>query len=303
MTHKQFKILIFVYILATILAIYIIHIPERDSRERTEIVIENYRIAGYLKDTTAGFKDIEKVYYENCLRLLNEKYGKKLKGININESIKPDHVNIYFIAKDPKGFLGHLKLAGNCAYIGYKNVIICDLTFVKEFQRLPDWLKSPATSPDDILIEKVAQAWHANVLLWIVGHEIGHLAYDHCDRHFIFNDEGVQHFIKVFDEKYLKEEEEADGFAIEAAGRVAGPLYFGLAQFINQMGNRFLLEQGHSLPLTLSHEKIVVKAESNIHPPLFLRAVNMMLELCRIYGVESPSEYYESIRNRIEIIR
>lgn len=297
MTCHQFKILTLISLLVVVLATYIIHV--QDPWKRLEADIENYRIDGCFDYVTSGTKGATELYYDNCVRLLNERYRKNVKGININGPIKPNHVNIYFLAKDPKG-LFH-KFQDNCAYIGYKNIIICDITFVRKLQR--PILKFPTTSTDDSLVEKIAQAWQENVVLWIVGHEIGHLAYDHCDRHFTFNDEGDEHFIKVFDEKYSNAEDEADGFAVLAAGRAVDALYFGFAQFINQMGSLLLLEQGHSFPFTESREKIIVKAESNTHPPLFLRAVNIMLDLCRIYGVESPPEYYESIRNRIEIVR
>ena len=262
-------------------------------------------------------QDIANTYLQNCLVLANEKSGKELNSVRVNESIDGDAINVFFIDDDPD----HLFTAfrGNCVSIGYKNIILCDLPFVKRLQT--PVLTDESTGTDaatsrlfrEARIRQQTLAW-----LWVVGHEIGHIAHEHSGRHFHFAGDPNIELITDNRGGYSQQEREADDFAIEAVGTDAlGRLmYQGIHQFVNSEGTRIAQTQGDQNWQQL--DTISLRQSSTTHPPLFYRAARFNLAIInhfvadpqqlklpgledydgKIYLIESP-EYYEGIMNKV----
>jgi hypothetical protein len=281
-----------------------------------ETAIEKYHKAEYFDYSASSLKLSETpfdiVYLENCLSLLNQSYGKNLQSINVNGTIRSDSVNIYFIERDPERLFTAFK--GNCAYTGYRNIIICDLSYVNEWQSLPNderpiWQTlagKRATAEDEEFGFAMVKALRMNFVLWILGHEIGHLAHGHLKHHYAFGAKGSEFTINNFDGRGSKEEQEADEFMVEAAtGGVAEVFYLTLSDIITQYQNKYMEEQGLAPSFLNEDEKIILRATSSTHPPFFLRAINLFLLLNKKYVLERSSEplHFERLKDHIVVMQ
>lgn len=295
MTRRRFFILLIIIVSAVILAAYLSdrrESPKEVELRKLEQVIERYRQAGYLGYTGTGFVGFDRLYLENCLKLLKDRYGKYLDGVNINGPLQSNSINIYFFDRDPEGMLVPFK--GNCASVGHKNIIICDLSYVAEWQTFltevkdSEWKGSGAPGLTPRQMSQIARAVRANFLIWLLGHEIGHIAHEHHKRHYAFNYDQADVLIQNFDGRGSREEEQADEFMVEAAsGGIAGVLYLTLSTVIMEFKNKYQQEQNLSPTFPNNGEKIILKVRSTTHPPFLLRAVNVWLLLNKRYDLES----------------
>ncbi|MDJ0698162.1 hypothetical protein [Mastigocoleus sp. MO_188.B34] len=268
-----------------------------------------------------GMSEFMDTYYLNCMELMNKKYGHSIKGLSINNKIQDEHINLYFVSEDPLNIFKYYK--GNCTYTGYKNVIICDTNFIKENLlniskfRQPDISKekfnkiidksniseeefNKIIDKSDISEEefnKIANqlvvSYVENLIIWIVGHEIGHIAHRHQGKYFNFDGKGWRYKNTRAIGNYDAREKQADEFAVEALGnwQLGHFLWMGLNQLAAnpQFFGAEIDEKGN----------IILSKTSTTHLPLFLRILNMA-----IMGIErgliiDSTGYYENLRDKV----
>lgn len=338
LTRKHFSLLSFVLPLLIILIADRLRPLDVSFFRRPELesAIERYIDAGNFGYTGSGIAEpansshpevgYELIYAQGILRILKNDYHKQFNAVRFNQPIKDDAINIYMVEKDPERLFVDFK--NNCAYTGYRNTIICDLEYVRNLQNdnwntiKPDdltsvgWtkdstgtLRPPESLGDSMpqtkeamveLFNKLARAKGMSIIFWILGHEIGHLAHEHSNRHYAFKDESTAVLINNARGQPSTQELEADEFAVKAAGNgsIATWFYWTLNSFIARAGKKFL---NGADPFDLScYDKLVVRSESATHPPLFLRAVEMCIRLNEAYNLESMKRC-EGIKSRIVV--
>ena len=147
---------------------------------------EHHSWPGYLD------RGIGKKCFDAMIRIANDKYGANVNSINVNEPIDQSCVNIYFFDLDTCPQFGMCK--GQCCYLGFKNVVLCDARYLFQFQDVPfaeheldsylqpgqhfsELLAKPQPNRVNFLLAGLASAHQ--VLLWALAHEIGHLVHRH----------------------------------------------------------------------------------------------------------------------------
>jgi hypothetical protein len=231
-----------------------------------------------------GKEQVEALYIKACVEQAREKYGRNVNGFAINSpTFDPNLVNLVFFKEDPEDtFRG---FHDNCAFTGYKNIIVCDLTFLHEItgttrKDLELESRNPTGQPHPLL--KVASV---GIALWVIGHEIGHLAHGHQMRHFLFQGEAARNLIRNPDGhpvgNSLTVEQEADSFAYDVfkdrTPQLGSALTLGLLQveagFRNEQRSRQGDVHGEVFGPTYHHYRPEIPSET--HPPTFLRAVTI----------------------------
>lgn len=218
-------------------------------------------------------------YLQLCLDLANTEYGHSLESVQVNPLSAADaNINIYYCDLKPDGPLSQFH--NSCAYTGYRNIIVLDSNYVADFNGMKTMryddnnnstpLEAAVSPLIRALDEMGTYAW-----IWILGHEIGHLAHRHEQGHFT----GAN---KQFDSaSYSAEEREADEFAAASFDLASvGVLYFFLVDYVGTD----ILEQ-HSLErvdfdvaLKNGH-RVTYPRTSPAHPPIPIRLLRI-LEAC-----------------------
>jgi hypothetical protein len=100
---------------------------------------------------------------------------------------------LYDPAKIPSYRLFPAAYKGNCLYTGKDNIILCDVGFIKRFLSVRgldeawrcsyDARASLDTCPD--VYRSLARNDRNGLLVWVIGHEIGHLIHHDGPRHFV----------------------------------------------------------------------------------------------------------------------
>jgi hypothetical protein len=144
---------------------------------------------------------------------------RQLRGFAINpQSLDDTLINLIFFTDDPDN--AFREFHGNCAYTGYKNIIVGDLRFIRDLAGIDNVPQYPLLS-DGFNVSATIRAMMANVAaIWVIGHEIGHLACGHDLRHFRFDGEGATGMIQNRDGKpngvSFTIEQQADEFVWQA---------------------------------------------------------------------------------------
>ncbi len=243
-----------------------------------EYDLPSFRIAG------GGSDPVETLYIKACVEHAREEYGISINGFAINPStFDPSLVNLVFFKDDPEDTFHDFH--DNCSFTGYKNIIVCDLTFLHEItgttnEDLELESRNPGGQPHPLL-----KAASVGIALWVIGHEIGHLAHPRHGRHFLFRGEAARNLIRNPDghpvgDSY-KFEQEADTFAYEVFKErtpwLGSALTLGLLQvmggFKNEQRSQHEDVHGEMFGPTYHHYK--PEAPSETHPPLFVRAVTI----------------------------
>jgi hypothetical protein len=306
-----------------------------------EKTLEQYRASGYLASpdgidpsgppyefSLEPLKGVGELYLWNCLQLVNRISGKHLTRIVFNGPISDDAVNIFLIQRDPHGAFASIR--NNCAYVGHsKNLILCDADFLHELQdeKWRHTLRRQNQKELDDLSARIAknhgdsdstsqtdwasvlgywnQIDNRQLIIWVLAHEMGHLARDDSRRHFIFPSESRDLLIQAFDSRYSQIEVQADHFALEALGDdplLIQPLRTALETAVNRFGSALLIREDQSTDIWSTDEKIVVKRTSDTHPPLFLRALNMLTELNKQHHLsDDDASRLDSLRTRVVV--
>jgi hypothetical protein len=115
--------------------------------------------------------------------LAGTKYEEKW---TLNEQARNDAVNFYFFCPTSNGVSRNLQLyTNNCAYAGRPNLVVCDVRFLTGFVVSNGIAGEFSTLPS----ERARQLHNAqrDTLLWVLGHEIGHILANHNPAHFQAN--------------------------------------------------------------------------------------------------------------------
>ena len=306
-----------------------------------EKTLGHYRTLGYLaspdgidpsgppyKLPLEPLKGGGELYLWNCLQLANRISGKHLTHIVFNGPISDDAVNIFLIQRDPRGAFAAIQ--NNCAYVVHsKSLILCDANFLHELQddkwrqtvrrqdqkELDDLLariaknqpESDNTSKTDwgSVLGYWSQIYNRQLIIWILAHEMGHMARDDLRGHFILPGEPNDLLIQGFDSRYSQIEIQADHFALEALGDdrlLIQPLRTALETAIDRFGSALLMREGQPTDIWSTDEKIVVKRTLDTHPPLFLRALDMLTELNKQHHLnDDAASRIDNLRKRVVI--
>lgn len=280
---------------------------------------ESGRLARYdLPSFGEADERIDIIYLNLCVQLAKMRYGKQLRGFAINPpSIDPSLVNLIFFKDDPERLFRDFQ--GNCTYTGYKNVIVCDLRFLHELtgvpEEIPRRLEGIPKGGVEELSEKdlvdLVMAVRASTALWVLGHEIGHLARGHESRHFLFRDDRSDALIRNADghpkgRSYVAEQE-ADQFAFDVIKETGVPsfgffLWIGLSQTVVHLANKQLIKQGEQPDTVfgIENRRYRIKAESQTHPPTFVRAVVIAQQLAEGLQLDNTG-HFRRIYEHIEV--
>jgi hypothetical protein len=151
---------------------------------------------------------------ENALGLLSRNTPFESRW-QINQPPKKDYLNIYVLRTGLQDFdirlpTGIQDLLGNCAFIGEPHLIVLDEEFLMNFQANHKAL--PAFSNDPKGTEKIRAAYRNAFLLWVLGHELGHVVRGHSPMHFAGNRLNQMVSASSIDQQ---KELEADQFSIQ----------------------------------------------------------------------------------------
>lgn len=267
--------------------------------EAIERALLKYDAQGLLVEPSAGWGGLEPVHHilDVAVRVLNERHGMTLQGVRINEAPpRDDFINIYFVADDPSNSFPAAR--GNCVYVGLRNTIICDHGFVRSLQRGEAALQLPEL-PDHLVQElggataaDIAYSRMANVLYWVLLHEIGHMAHGPAR-----TPAGLSAGVVVAaDLDYSGAERFADEFVIEVARETDPETRHAFGVLINSGLNSFIQrelaaearKQGlDGQPVTGRRLKLPMRAGSS-HPPLLVRAMRTNAALVEALAIEDP---------------
>ena len=244
--------------------------------------------------------------------------------LNINSPPEIGHINIYFLREDSESLSN--KFENNCTFIGYYRAILCDAHFFESiFQEIdqinevydiafinldeeggPPTIERPDMSSDNENTAMIRALMKANILTWVLGHEIGHAIL-----HYELVTGGEKSF--HFDLGYDTEEEEADTFVAEQSAvtdeRAAELLTF-LAEFIHQEFRREFIrkhqDNAESYRDALKEVDFPLKnkirvAQGRFSVPLLLRALYVVKALLKVAPWHQDVEYYDTIAKNIEI--
>lgn len=272
-------------------------------------------------------------YLKGCVEALRRR-NIHVEDVRFNQyPPRKNSINVY-ILRSP-GEVGW-QLTGNCAYVGFDNIIVCDYAYIvsmtdEYYKKHRDLFPGSYWLPDGRLVgEEEARAKLGDAFeimkvlgqvvshhswLWMIGHEIGHIASPHAGLHFTFEGTGSESRIQYSGEKYKRLEEEADAFAVEAIPdeSVGQFLFLSLGQYINGIGLTLLKEQhgvrpeetanlpGNKKNLVHGNLRLKVTAESTTHPPLFVRAIDIRIGINKRFKFE-PEQYHGNLRKRIDIV-
>lgn len=157
------------------------------------------------------------VYALAAVQKINDKFNKKLQGYQVNLPHNENKINFFFIQPEDTFFKS---IVNNCAYVGY-NSIVCDISFIKTLTSPP---KSRLLIDTPIHFSQTLMPnFYELSVLWVIGHELGHLAYNHDMQHFSHPDLAPEEsstdynglIDKVLPSYKGSVEEQADSFSLE----------------------------------------------------------------------------------------
>ena len=300
------------------------------------------------RGTGTSYPEISGMDYVSHVAM-NFVLGTPFEGrININSEPAMDHINIYFLRNDNER-LAH-RFNQNCTFIGYFRTVVCDIELFSRLfadidrtretynlvfmgmgdafdpQELEELIRRALANDgrieiweDEKLKERVGGLLKANILMWILGHEIGHavLHYEAVVK------EGMH---LHFDLRYDLRESEADRFVAEQIVRVPGraaQFYSLLIEFIHQEFRREYLKD-RSLRLIVQmllhnkaaqetrdalkqwdlplHNKVRV-APSEGRFPLLIRALRIADSLLEVAPSIDASGHHRVIASNVSVVR
>ena len=259
--------------------------------------------------------------------------GTRFSGrITINSQPKPGHVNIYFVADNRHSLVRNFH--DNCAYIGYFDAIICDVSlFTKRFAAIDKIqtffdivlygltgdnqveLLTPESTPNFTEIAqgtRVPERLKASLLLWVLGHEIGHavLHAPHIQRREQF------HFSAWYDGR----EKEADAYVVRKLAtnpNLAFSAKTALSELIQHEYREYLLtsvrnsnnlnvpelkaSRAWTSPLLLTSNNVSLFV-SRYNVPVLLRELRLASSLAGLDRGSDPRGYFSAVLGRITIV-
>ncbi|MFY0602704.1 MAG: hypothetical protein JXQ93_02060 [Flavobacteriaceae bacterium] len=226
-----------------------------------------------VKNNKLILKDIDT---DNVLRILNsiEKIEKK---ITINKEFDSNNINIYMV--DIDSTLKNLKpiaiIRNNCAYLGKSNVIVCDCNFISTFISKTgledDYKKYP------LLGDRISLA-RDMILLWVLGHELGHLTLKHNASH--FNETNLNSLVENSSINH-KNETSADIFLVNSILNEES-ISFQFSSIIVDLLNIEIYNKigetphGVGLHFDYNNEKFIEYTNQRSHPEFVIRASRIL---------------------------
>ncbi len=232
-------------------------------------------------------KLISEVLQQNLVAEETERYAKVLKvvtkGTNfahrwqINKAIRSNYLNLYVlragIRNQPDLPEGMSDLFGSCAYLGEDNVVVCDEDFVNTFLEKRN-LRDP----------------NSTFLLWVLGHEVGHIVKGHGAAHF-----GPDNLEKAVASSSIahQRELEADTFLVtQVSGdkQLSGNL---ISMALGLLNEEITAKIGTDVPVGVgilydyTNKKVVKYMRLGTHPEYVVRVTRILQQLGSIKGNES----------------
>ena len=281
--------------------------------------LAQYHEDGLLDVPSVGFGGPEAFQFtlSTALESMTLSYDRDFSGVLVNSFPRDSgFLNIYFFRDDPANKLASLR--GNCVAFVDQGVIVGDLSAVERLQgvddetlarydvpELPDYLKEEL-GVDSLL--DVQRSRNANVIYWILLHEIGHIAHRHDSHFFMSLNDAMKNgpsgatVILASDIQQMKQETEADEFVLEVlkAMEVKGVDEFQLSRsiaiYINAGFNSFIYRELPRLAalqgvpgINEPGKRVRLKVSPrDTHPPYLLRAIWANRMLVERFEVEPP---------------
>lgn len=244
----------------------------------------------------------ETQYLQLCLDLANTEYGHSLESVRVNPQSAADaDINVYYCDLQPDGPLSQFH--NSCAYTGYRNIIVLDSNYVADFNGMKTMrydddsnstpLEAAASPFTRALDEMGTYAW-----IWILGHEIGHLAHGHEQGHF----SGAN---KSFDStSYSAEERQADEFAAASFDLASvGVLYFFLVDYVGtDILERHSLERVDFDVALKNGYRVSYPRTSPAHPPIPIRLLRILQACLTNNSPEFQEVFSPDAKTQLEII-
>jgi hypothetical protein len=217
--------------------------------------------------------------FKRFLQLAQLISSKELRGFSINQqSLDETMINMTFFRDDPDDAFQDFHL--NCAYLGYKNTIVGDLRFLRQLSGIDNIPEYGKTSSGEDITAILTATMSNTAAIWVIGHEIGHLACGHDLRHFRFDKQSDSQVIENPDGRPNGAshaiEQEADEFVWQALEGIPLTIFaLGLRSTVLKLANRQLLLQGErpDTPWGIENRTFKLHKHSSTHPPILLRAV------------------------------
>lgn len=228
--------------------------------------------------------------YETVLRVVTRRTTFENRW-QVNQPIKPDYLNLFVLRSGLRNQqnlpTGITELFGSCSYLGEKNIVVCDEQFVNSFlekHHVRDLLRS---RPDE------AREWQRHntaFLLWILGHELGHIIKRHEASHFSADNlETVVASSSISHQRELA----ADSFLVEQIG-ADSETSLSLIRMILDLLNAEIREKvGSDLPAGVgiffdyNNTNVVKYMRLGTHPEYVVRLTRILQQLGNLKGNES----------------
>jgi hypothetical protein len=225
-----------------------------------------------------------------AMKLANEKYGLKLVGININSLPDERKLNLYFF--DPNTAPQFAKFRNQCVYVGFKNSILRDALFLRQFSEIPliekklDGYLAPGAhfstlldspKPNRVKFLQYDLAASHYMVLWALMHEMGHMVHGHKPA------TQMTKFFKSSQYKLRAEtmEREADQFAMTAIESFKDRLL--VVNGVRNVATGLIATALNAadgvlpVPLTELNVPIPVASSEGAHPPMLIRLLDAMM--------------------------
>jgi hypothetical protein len=244
----------------------------------TEHVVDTLLAKGYVAQANA-------TELEEALKFLT--VGTPFENHwQVNKPLRDAWLNAYIISipKDQLTFdLPELqRLRANCAFIGDPHVIVCDADFIATFLRRRG---GSFCSSEDMF-----RTHPAALLLWILGHELGHIHYGDKPPHFEAN--ALERSIGR--DSAQSDELAADLFSVQ---RIASDMSHATAvsRLLHDVLNNEIAKKVGNVPAGVgilfdyNNKKIVEYTSQDTHPEYVVRCARMIRLIAELTGDEGTA--------------
>lgn len=247
------------------------------------------------KQSAVGTADLERrVHFNEYVQYVANAFASGTsyeRKISINEPPKPGYLNIYF-ARNPQSHRESAPQALECSYLGFADAITCDADTIERAFAEIDGISSNKSvviavlEPDRQLhvnlegnLDVVRRLLKQNLLIWVVGHEIGHAI---RDREWILSHDTPLHFDGVYNDR----EAGADAYVAQVVlkDQLLGANFATLLmEFINQQFQYdYVLQHGHAPDLIPGKNPTPLDIHTGrFSRPILLRAVQVMVQVLK----------------------
>jgi len=227
--------------------------------------------------------------YERTLLLVTK--GTRFENHwQVNQPVKDDYLNLFVLKAGirnrtdlPAGLKDYF---GSCTYVGEKNIVICDDAFITTFleiHNVPEMIKA---SPDR---ENEWRRHNESFLLWVLGHEIGHVVKGHGAAH--FGSDTLEANVASASIGYQRELD-ADAFLVDQISKdkeaslslIRMCLDLLNAEIKKQVGDK--IPAGVGILFDYNNEKVVRYMRLRTHPEYVIRLTRVLQKLSQLEGYD-----------------